>query len=154
MKQATLCYLFRDSEVLLGMKKVRFGAGKWNGFGGKVEVGEAVENAVVREVKEESGIIVHATSLKKVAVLQFYFAENPIFECHVFTAHEFSGEPQENEEMAPSWFSLDKLPYKDMWPSDLYWLPAVLAGDTIEAVCHFDADGKVVNAFEMKRKEF
>lgn len=31
--------------VLLGMKKRGFGAGKWNGFGGKVQPGETIEEA-------------------------------------------------------------------------------------------------------------
>ena len=37
------------------MKKRGFGAGKWNGFGGKVEPGETIVEAAVREVKEECG---------------------------------------------------------------------------------------------------
>ncbi|CAN0505072.1 unnamed protein product, partial [Ectocarpus sp. 12 AP-2014] len=34
-----------SKEILLGMKKRGFGEGKWNGFGGKVESGESVEEA-------------------------------------------------------------------------------------------------------------
>lgn len=34
--------------VLLGMKKRGFGAGKWNGFGGKVQPGETIEEAARR----------------------------------------------------------------------------------------------------------
>ncbi|KAJ1429629.1 hypothetical protein B484DRAFT_396306, partial [Ochromonadaceae sp. CCMP2298] len=30
-------------EVLLGMKKRGFGAGKWNGFGGKMDPGESMD---------------------------------------------------------------------------------------------------------------
>ena len=39
--------------MLLGMKKRGFGTGKWNGFGGKVEVGETVADAAQRELEEE-----------------------------------------------------------------------------------------------------
>ena len=35
-KLLTLVFLRDGSKVLLGMKKRGFGAGKWNGFGGKV----------------------------------------------------------------------------------------------------------------------
>ena len=38
-KVSTLVLLVRDGRALLGMKKRGFGAGKWNGFGGKVEPG-------------------------------------------------------------------------------------------------------------------
>ena len=37
----------------LGEKKVGFGAGKYNGFGGKVKKGEAIEVAATREIREE-----------------------------------------------------------------------------------------------------
>ena len=39
-KKATLCMLVKDHpkmQVLLGYKKVGFGAGKYTGFGGKVD---------------------------------------------------------------------------------------------------------------------
>ena len=37
-KHLTLVFLRDGSKVLLGMKKRGFGAGKWNGFGGKVRI--------------------------------------------------------------------------------------------------------------------
>lgn len=43
-------------RILLGLKKRGFGAGKWNGFGGKVEKGETIEAAALRELEEESGL--------------------------------------------------------------------------------------------------
>ena len=42
MLQTTLCFLIRGDEVLLGMKKRSFGAGKWNGIGGRFSKGEDV----------------------------------------------------------------------------------------------------------------
>jgi hypothetical protein len=44
------------AHVLLGLKQRGFGTGKWNGFGGKVEKGEEIRDAAVREMKEEAGI--------------------------------------------------------------------------------------------------
>lgn len=41
--------LIRDQDrVLLGQKKRGFGLGKWNGFGGKVELGESMIDAAKR----------------------------------------------------------------------------------------------------------
>ena len=56
MKQTNICFLIKDHQVLLGMKKRGFGVGKWNGFGGKLKEGEDVKAALAREIKEEIGI--------------------------------------------------------------------------------------------------
>ena len=37
LRQATICLLRKNDEVLLAMKKRGFGVGKWNGVGGKVK---------------------------------------------------------------------------------------------------------------------
>ena len=44
-------------KILLGMKKRGMGQGKWNGFGGKLKVGETVVQCALRELEEESGLI-------------------------------------------------------------------------------------------------
>lgn len=47
-KLLTLVLVVQPGRVLLGMKKRGFGAGKWNGFGGKVQPGETIEEAARR----------------------------------------------------------------------------------------------------------
>ena len=47
-KVLTLAFLRRSGEILLGFKKRGFGAGRWNGFGGKVEPGETIEQGARR----------------------------------------------------------------------------------------------------------
>jgi hypothetical protein len=42
-KQMALAIVHQHPKVLLGMKKRGFGAGRWNGFGGKVENDDAVD---------------------------------------------------------------------------------------------------------------
>lgn len=49
-KVLTLAFI-RDlerGELLLGLKKRGFGEGNWNGFGGKVELGETIEEGAIR----------------------------------------------------------------------------------------------------------
>ena len=55
-KVTTLVLIVEESRALLGMKKRGFGVGKWNGFGGKVEPNETVNDAAIREIQEEAGI--------------------------------------------------------------------------------------------------
>lgn len=44
----TLVLVLQSQRVLLGMKKRGFGAGRWNGFGGKVQDGETIEDGAKR----------------------------------------------------------------------------------------------------------
>ncbi|MBI5139247.1 8-oxo-dGTP diphosphatase [Candidatus Nomurabacteria bacterium] len=107
------------------MKKRRFGVGKWNGYGGKVMEGETIEEALVREVKEEAEIVIK--NPEKIGILEFEFIESGLkIENHIYKVTEFSGEPVETEEMRPEWFNVDEIPFKDMWPDDVYWMPLFL----------------------------
>src|SRR3546814_11022792 len=47
-----------DNHVLLG-RQPRFPHGSYSALAGFVEVGESIEEAVTRELREEAGIIVH-----------------------------------------------------------------------------------------------
>lgn len=126
-KIMTLCVVEQGPKLLLGMKKRGFGAGRWNGFGGKVEADETIEAASSRELVEEAGIV--ASSLDKVGIIEFEFQySGEILEVHIFKAIDFSGQPTESEEMKPQWFSIEQIPYNEMWPDDIYWLPLFLAG--------------------------
>jgi len=123
----TLCIVHQHPRVLLGMKKRGFGAGRWNGFGGKVAPGETIEQAARREVKEESGIDVK--DLQIMGIIDFEFKGNPeILEVHIFKSNGFTSEPKESEEMKPEWFFIDEIPFSKMWPDDIYWIPLFLKG--------------------------
>lgn len=126
-KVLTLCIVHQHPKILLGMKKRGFGAGRWNGFGGKVASGETIEGAAKREVSEEAQIKVG--ELEKKGILEFEFQGNPeILEVHIFRADDFSGAPAESEEMKPQWFNVAEIPLDKMWPDDRHWLPLFLAG--------------------------
>ena len=126
-KLLTLCIVHQHPNVLLGMKKRGFGAGRWNGFGGKVAPEETIEDAAKREMQEEAGI--ELKKFDKVGVIEFEFQGNPeILEVHIFKSDDFLGEPMESEEMKPLWFHVDEIPFKDMWPDDIHWMPLFLSG--------------------------
>lgn len=132
----TLVLLLDGKRILLGMKKRSFGAGRWNGFGGKLELGESIDAAARREVAEEAGVIVG--ELTEVGVLTFSFdGQEEVFEVHVFTATSWEGTPSESSEMRPEWFALDAIPYNTMWLDDPYWLPLVLKGKSVHGTFHF-----------------
>jgi len=152
MLDVTLCLLVRGdppTEILLGLKKAGFGAGKYNGFGGKVEAGETIERAAVREVEEEVGLIVSEDSLQPVARLTFLFPAHPAWDrvTHVFLVTEWEGMPVESVEMRPIWFLVDAIPFEQMWQDDVYWIPRVLAGERIQGCVTFGQDNETVAAW-------
>lgn len=126
-KISTLCVIHRSRKILLGMKKRGFGAGRWNGFGGKLYEGETIEEGLKRETKEEAGVEIN--DFDKVGIIEFEFKGNPeILEVHIFRVIDFSGEPVESEEMKPQWFDQSDLPFDKMWPDDIHWFPLFLSG--------------------------
>lgn len=143
MKKATLCFLLRDDEICLALKKVRFGAGKYNGFGGKVGdkpefLDETIEQALIREGMEEFSITIQ--DYQRVAEIAFIFPNKPEWDqlVYVFTCTKWEGEPKEGEEMRPEWFKLSNIPYDKMWACDPHWLPAALEGNFVRAKFKFD----------------
>lgn len=142
-KVLTLCIVHQHPRVLLGMKKRGFGAGKWNGFGGKVEPGETIEDAAKREAREEAGIEVGA--IEKHAVLEFAFEDNPeVLEVHVFRAEIFEGEPKESDEMKPQWFHVDEIPLHLMWADDEHWFPLFLQKKKFTGRFWFDQTNRLL----------
>lgn len=152
MKQTTLCLLVKDDEILLAMKKRGFGAGKWNGYGGKPEAGESLEAATIRETKEEVGVEIAPTDLEKVARLKFYFKTKKEWdqEVNIFLARKWTGEPLETEEMKPQWFKFKDIPYDQMWPDDKFWLPKVLDGHKLEGEFYFNDDNSGFEKFDLR----
>jgi mutator protein MutT len=141
MKHVTLIFLLRDTHILLAMKKRGFGAGKWNGAGGKVEPGESTEEAAVRECQEEIGVTPRNLHLAG----ELHFFDNTVEHyCHVYTVTTWEGEPQETGEMRPQWFALQDIPYDIMWPDDRLWMPIMLAGKLFKGRVVIDANDKLI----------
>lgn len=135
-KLLTLTLIYRDGKILLGMKKRGFGAGRWNGFGGKIKPNESVKQAAERETLEEAGVT--PVNLKKRGTLVFHIEEeHQHLEVTIFSAAEFTGEPHETDEMRPQWFLFDEIPYETMWADDTHWLPLILEGKNIHGEFYF-----------------
>src|SRR4051812_23340605 len=95
MRNVTLCLLIKGDEVLLAMKKRGFGAGKWNGIGGKVNEGESIEAAAVREAEEEIGVKIDIKDLEYTATTNFFFKDKPEWNqsMKTFFVAKWEGEP-------------------------------------------------------------
>lgn len=127
----TLIYARRRSEkqVLLGRKKRGFGEGKLNGFGGKLEPGETIEESAARELLEESGLRAAPADFIWCGTLTYIYDTKPkAMEVNVFELDRWEGEPVETEEMEPAWFAHAEIPLPKMWADDEHWLLQYLDG--------------------------
>lgn len=124
--RATLMFIIDESkhEVLLIRKKRGLGAGKINGPGGKMELGESSIECAVRETQEELGV----TALDPVhqGELLFQFVDGLRMHVDVYVATRHEGEAVETPEALPLWTSLDSLPFEEMWADDIHWLAGAL----------------------------
>ncbi len=145
MKLSTLCFLLKDDQILLAMKKRGFGEGKWNGVGGKVNTaaGETVEQCALREMKEEIGVAADEGDLEPMGMLRFrsIFEDALNWDVRIFFLHAWRGEPRESEEVRPQWFPAAHLPFAEMWPDDRHWFPYLLAGKRMEGEFFFNESG-------------
>eukprot|EP00038_Savillea_parva_P012552 m.205427 g.205427 ORF g.205427 m.205427 type:complete len:178 (+) comp22927_c0_seq1:305-838(+) len=143
LKRLTLLLLRSEGSVLLGRKKRGFGAGKVNGFGGKVERGESMMEAAVREMREESGLTVEDASLR--GILSFnMLGDGNHLEIHVFHASKYHGTITESDEMDPFWVKDTEIPLGSMWLDDAYWFPHFLAGDCFRGVFKFQSHSELL----------
>ena len=107
--ELTVLCLIRDGDRYLLQDRAK---GDWTGYtlpGGHVEPGESIVDAVVREMKEETGLDVSSPRL--CGVKQFPI-EGGRYVVFLFTADRFSGELESSDEGKMHWFhknDLDKL---------------------------------------------
>lgn len=145
MRQTTLWMIVVWEKILLCMKKRGFGKWLWNGAWGKCEPGESIEDGMVRELEEETGLKTQKENLKHMWVLHFYFDQNADWnqDVHVFQIVWYEWIPVETEEMKPEWFDIADIPYQEMWEDDIIWLPRMLSWEKIEYDFSFWDDGKI-----------
>ena len=153
LRDATLVFLVKKSrgeitDICLAMKKRGFGMNRWNGVGGKVASEETIEEAAKRETEEEIDVLVK--ELNKVAEISFYFPHNPAWDqmVHVYFAASWNGNPKESDEMNPKWFSINEIPFQNMWPDDIFWLPEIMKGNLLKAMFKF-GENDVVQSKEI-----
>lgn len=122
----------RTWEVCLPKKKKAIGAGRRNGYGGKIKPGEQLQEAARREFKEENGI--------EAAPSRFIFIGTGWFHNHdaipwraiveIFFIVLTDEVLAESEEMGPpEWFPFlpeQQLPLHELMPADVHWLPVML----------------------------
>ncbi|MEG8946133.1 NUDIX hydrolase [Rosettibacter firmus] len=125
MQLATLCYVIDDDKTLMMhrvKKKNDMHEGKWNGLGGKFEHGETPEECVIREVKEESGLLIKNPKLHGFITFPMFDGKKDWY-VFLFTAKEFEGNLIDSKEGILKWIPNDKLLELNLWEGDKIFIP-------------------------------
>ena len=129
-KMTTLCYIEKEGKYLM-LHRVKkhhdINAGKWIGVGGHVENGETPEECLLREVKEETGLVLTAYRLRGLVTFLSDVCE-PELMC-VFTADAFDGEMIECDEGELAWVEKSDVLALPTWEGDRVFLERLLSGD-------------------------
>ncbi len=145
---ATLLFVIRDNKILLIRKKRGLGKGKINGPGGKLDVGETLEQCAIRELQEE--LLITPGKLSYHGDNCFQFTDGYSIHVHIYSTTDYQGTPTETDEAIPLWFDLDKIPYQEMWEDDDLWIPLMLAGKSFTGRFLFDSDTMLDQHIEEK----
>lgn len=119
MALTTLCYIEKDDSYLMLhriKKKVDVNKGKWIGIGGKFEKGESPEECLLREAREETGLVLTSWRLRGVITFQCDNWETEYI--FLYTADGFEGELTECSEGTLKWVPKDKIGDLNLWEGD------------------------------------
>ena len=115
----TLCYIEKDDRYLMLhriYKKKDMNKDKWIGVGGHFEADESPEECLLREVKEETGLILTAWKLR--GIITFICDRQPTEYMFLYTADAFTGTLTECSEGNLEWVDKSKVYDLPVWEGD------------------------------------
>ena len=115
----TLCYI-ENADSYLMMHRVKkdkdINKDKWVGVGGHFEDGESPEECLLREVREETGLVL--TNYRLRGVITFATDIYPTEYMFLYTADEYTGEMIECDEGNLEWVPKSEVYNLPIWEGD------------------------------------
>lgn len=150
MKETTLCYIEKDNKYLMLHRTKKSNdpnQEKWIGVGGKLEKEETIEECLLREVMEETGLAL--TKYQFRAKIYFYSDTYDDEIMYLYTATEFSGELIECSEGELAWIEKSDVLNLNLWEGDQVFLQKLLKEDIQPFVLKLYYEGeKLLNVIE------
>lgn len=145
---STLCYLRRNDGAVLMMHRNRrendLHHGKWNGLGGKFQPGESPEECVIREVHEESGLLLQRPLLRGVLTWPLFDGKED-WMAFVFTGTDYSGRlADQHREGELAWIPESEVLSRPLWEGDRVFLRWLLEGRFFSGKFVY-SDGRLVS---------
>lgn len=129
--KTTLCYIEKDDKYLMlyrNKKKNDINEGKWIGIGGKFEKDESADECLLREVKEETGLVLKDYQFR--GVVYFRTDEGYSEDMYLYTSDSYTGELQECTEGELHWIDKDKILDLNLWEGDKYFIEKILNNES------------------------
>lgn len=120
MRQSIEAWIYHpeDGEILLlkvEAEKVSF----WQPITGGIESGESPEEACLREIKEETGLLLHRSNLTSLGDFTVKIDENLTIHKNLFLVLTEQKDIQiSDEHVGAQWIALDKVSSQLYWPSN------------------------------------
>ena len=115
----TLCYIERDGKYLM-MHRVKkehdINKDKWVGIGGHFEADESPEECLLREAKEETGLLL--TDYKQRGIIIFISDKWQTEYMFLYTATGFAGKIGACDEGTLEWIAKEKVYDLPIWEGD------------------------------------
>lgn len=102
--------------------------GKWIGIGGHIEKGETPDECFVREVREETGIVLD--NFVKRGVVDFISDSADNERMHLYTATFDSDSFSDCNEGTLKWIPKDEILKLNLWEGDKHFLKPLICGET------------------------
>ncbi len=91
-------------------------------IGGHVELGERIDECAIREVQEESGIVVNTVELRGIVNVRGQATGESDVSIFIFTSSDFSGEAVAGDEGKFEWVEKEKLSEINLYEGDRIFL--------------------------------
>ncbi|MCF0229248.1 MAG: 8-oxo-dGTP diphosphatase [Parasporobacterium sp.] len=144
---STLCYMEKNGCFLMlyrNKKKNDPCEGKWVGVGGKFEKDETPEECLLREVREETGLVLTGYDFR--GIVHFISDRWPDEDMYLYTSDSFEGKDDFADgssficdEGELRWIPKENIPGLNLWDGDRYFLEPLIRGkERIDMTCIYE----------------
>lgn len=152
MDKTVLCYIESNHQFLMLFRNKKthdMNKNKWIGIGGGIEPGETPETALIREVREETGLLLTKYEYRG----ELVFKNNDFEEImYLYKGLEFEGELIECNEGELHWVDIDKVLDLNLWEGDRYFLPLFINSNDFLKIELIYKDDQLVQINDLSKK--